>query len=153
MHSQTAPRGRHTPWVARDEVRSGSGQHGAMHSTRGREAGVNRRWPEKGTTRLRPASRLSFQATTRPQRFRSSRTDWNASAYLTRAWMPRKLAHDRASSRIVRSSMLVFVTWDRWASRLASFTSSTSAMSVWQFGEKASAVGTSWKRKFGTYRV
>src|SRR5439155_16014038 len=85
---------------------------------------------QEGTTRLRPASRLSFQAATRPQRFRSSRTDWNASAYLTRAWMPRKLAHDRDSSRIVRSSMLVFVTWDRWASRLASLRSSTSAMSV-----------------------
>ena len=47
------------------------------------------------------------------QRLSSSRTDWNASAYFTRAWMPRKLAVDRASSRIVRSSMFVFETCER----------------------------------------
>src|SRR5262249_35198804 len=59
------------------------------------------------------------------QRFSNSRTDWKASAYFTRAWMPRKLAQDLASSRIVRSSMFVLATCERWASRQASFLSST----------------------------
>src|SRR5207249_4845735 len=51
--------------------------------------------------------------------------------------MPRKFAQDRASSRMVRSSMLVFVTCDRCASRPDSFVSSTSAMSVAHLGVAA----------------
>ena len=74
--------------------------------------------------------RRQREARVRDHRFSSRRTDWKASAYFTRAWMPRKLAHDLASSRIVRSSMLVFVTCDRCASSAASFRSSTFSMSV-----------------------
>src|SRR5262249_11802509 len=66
----------------------------------------------------------------RDQMSSSSRTDWNASAYFTRAWIPRKFAHETASSRIVRSSMLVFATCERCASRHASLRSSTFSMLV-----------------------
>ena len=66
----------------------------------------------------------------RNQMSSSSRTDWNASAYFTRAWIPRKFAQETASSRIVRSSMFVLATCERWASRQASFRSSTFSMFV-----------------------
>src|SRR6266403_3927398 len=77
------------------------------------------------------------------QRFSRSRMLWKASAYFTRAWMPRKFAVETASSRIDRSSMLVLATCERCASRHASFLSSTFSMSVKQFGVKLTVVGPS----------
>src|SRR2546422_2860628 len=79
----------------------------------------------------------------RNQRLSSSRMLWKASAYFTRAWIPRKLAVETASSRIDRSSMLVLATCERCASRHASFLSSTFSMSVKQFGVKLTLVGPS----------
>ena len=92
-------------------------------------------WPER-TTRLTRSTSSSeidgrecgITARSDAQMFSKSRMLWKASAYFTRAWMPRKFAHERASSRIVMSSMFVLVTWERCASRLASFRSSTLSM-------------------------
>ena len=66
----------------------------------------------------------------RDQMSSKSRTEWKASAYFTRAWMPRKFAHETADSRIVRSWIFVFMICDRWDSRQASFRSSTFWMST-----------------------
>src|SRR2546428_9421807 len=53
-----APRGRKTPWVARDEARPGSVLHVVSHSTGLRAAGRLRGWPERGARGfIRPSAR------------------------------------------------------------------------------------------------
>src|SRR5437867_11310617 len=60
----------------------------------------------------------------------NSRNGTNASAALTRPWMPRKCAAERATSRMLSPSTLVFWTCDACASRDCTLSSKSPSMST-----------------------